>query len=190
MFVAVAIIGLIAIALASQAFRPAPAKGAPFPSVPAEACHPPASAAKGGQTLAFGWHVAVETDRPQGSAILFTSGADTLVCFVSRFKDGSLAVVSSGLGGHPGDTRTGLTLDSGMRSPTREPDILVGRVPSGTVTVRVSAGDRTEDMAAVANGYWLAWLTVPMVPVRIDALDATGAQLQRLEDPNGIQFGS
>lgn len=189
-FIAVAIVGLVAIALASEAFRPAPVQGVPFPSVPAQACHAPGSADKGGQTLAFSWQVAVETDRPQGSAILFVSGADTLLCFVSRSADGALGVVSSGIGGHRGDTRSGLTLDSGRSTPTHESDILVGRVPTGSTTVRVHAGDGAEVVAAVGNGYYLAWLTGPAMPVRIDALDASGHLLQRLEDPNGIQFGS
>jgi len=183
------VVGVIAIALASQA-RPAPAQGVPFPSVPAHACQTPASADKGGQTLAFGWQVAVETDRPQGSAIVFVSGADTLLCFVSRSADGMLGPVSSGIGGHRADTGSGLTLDSGRSSPTHESDILVGRVPTGTATVSVGARDGAQDIAAVGNGYYLAWLTGPATPVRIDALDASGNLLQRLEDPNGIQFGS
>jgi hypothetical protein len=180
---------VIAIALASQA-RPAPTPGVPFPSVPAQACHAPASADKAGQTPALGWPVAVEADRPQGSAILFVSYSDTLLCVVSRSADGTLGVVLSTIGGHRGDTRAGLTLDSGMGTPTHELGILVGRIPTGTAAVRVGAGDGTEDVAAVGNGYYLAWLTVPFVPVRIDALDASGNLLQRLEDPNGIQFGS
>jgi hypothetical protein len=55
--------------------------------------------------------------------------------------------------------------------------------------VRVDAGDATEHVAAVGRGYYVAWLTGPAAPVRIDALDASGNLLQRLEDPNGIQFG-
>jgi hypothetical protein len=61
-------VGVIAIAFAGQVLRPAPAQaGVSFPSVPAQACWPPASADKGGQTLAFDWQLAVEADRPQGS---------------------------------------------------------------------------------------------------------------------------
>lgn len=187
-FVAV-VVGVIAIALVSQA-RPAPAQGVPFPSVPADACHAPASADKGGQTLVFGWQVAAELDRPQGSAILFASGADTLLCVVSRLEDGRLGVTTTAIGGHRGDTRAGLTLDSGTFSSSGEPEILVGRVPTGTAMVRVSAGDGADEVAAVGNGYYLAWLAGPAMPVRIDALDTSGHLLQRLEDPKGIQFGS
>lgn len=189
-FIAVAVIGVIAIALGSQALRPAPAQGVPFPSVPAQACQPPATADKGGQTLAFDWQVAAETDRPQGSAILFVSGPDTLLCFVARSADGHLGVVASGTGGHRGDIRSGLTLDSGIGTQAREIDIIVGRVPARTVTVRVSADDGSQDVAAVGNGYYLAWLAAPAVPVRIDALDASGQLLQRLADANGLQIPS
>jgi hypothetical protein len=155
--------------------------------VPAQICEPPASADKGGQTLTVDWQVAVETDRPQGSAILFVSGPDTLLCFVSRSDDGSLGGISTGLGGHRGDTRTGLTLDSGMGGPTQALEILVGRIPTGTVAVRLGMGDGFEETAALGNGYYLAWLSVPAVPVRIDALDASGHLLARLADANGLQ---
>jgi hypothetical protein len=37
-----------------------------------------------------------------------------------------------------------------------------------------------EDVAAVGGGSYLAWLAVPFVPVRIDALDAGRNLLQRL----------
>ena len=158
--------------------------------MPAQVCLPPDSADKGGQTLTFGWQVAVETDRPQGSAILFVSGPDTLLCFVSRSDDGSPGGVITGLGGHRGDTRTGLTLDSGIGGPVQEPDILVGRIPTGTATVRLGMGDGSEETAALGSSYYLAWLSVPAVPVRIDALDASGHLLGRLADPNGLQVPS
>ena len=118
------------------------------------------------------------------------ASSEWLLCFVSRSADGALGAVSSGIGGHRTDTRSGLTLDSGRNTPTHESDILVGRVPTGSTTVRVDAGDGAEVVAAVGNGYYLAWLTGPAMPVRIDALDASGHLLQRLGDPNGIQFGS
>ena len=137
--VGVAVVGLITLGALAFWTQPVPAH-APFPSVPAQVCLPPASADKGGQTLTFDWQVAVETDRPQGSAILFVSGPDTLLCFVSRSDDGSPGGVITGLGGHGGDTRTGLTLDTGMGGPVQEPDILVGRIPTGTAVVRLGLG--------------------------------------------------
>jgi hypothetical protein len=59
--------------------------------------------------------------------------------------------------------------------------------------VRVGIGDGSEETAALGNGYNLAWLTVPAVTVRIDALDAldaSGYLLGRLADPNGLQIPS
>ena len=190
--VGVALVGVIALAALAlwQPWNPPGPAYVPFPSVPALACQAPASADKGGQTLTFDWQVVVETDRPQGSAILFVSGPDTLLCFVSRSGDGSLRGVSTGLGGHGGDTRTGLTIDSGMGGPVQEPDILVGRIPTGTATVRLGMGDGSEESAALGSGYYLAWLSVPAVPVRVDALDASGHLLGRLADPNGLQIPS
>lgn len=187
--VGVAVVGMIALAALAVWAQPHPAH-VPFPSVPAQVCLPPASANKGGQTLTFDWQVAVETDRPQGSAILFVSGSDTLLCFVSRSNDGSPGGVITGLGGHAGDTRTGLTIDSGMGGPVQEPDILVGRVPKETAAVRLGMGDGSEESAALGGGYYLAWLGVPADPVRIDALDAGGHLLGRLADPNGLQIPS
>ena len=190
--VAVALVGVIALAALAiwQPWNPPGPAYFPFPSVPAPACQPPASADKDGQTLTFDWQVAVETDRPRGSAVLFVSGPDTLLCFVSRSDDGSLGMVSTGLGGHRGDTRTGLTLDMGMGGPAQAPDILVGRIPTGTATVRVGIGDGSEETAALRNGYYLAWLSVPADPVRIDALDAGGHLLGRLADANGLHIPS
>ena len=184
---AAVVVGVIALGALALWRQPVLAH-VPFPSVPPQVCQPPASADKGGQTLRFDWQVAVETDRPQGSAILFVSGADTLLCFVSRSEDDLLGGVSTGLGGHHGDTRTGLTLDSGMSGPAQEPDILVGRIPTGTATVRLSMGDGLEETAALGNRYYLAWLSVPADPVRIDSLDAGGLLLGRLADANGLQI--
>jgi hypothetical protein len=187
--VGVAVVGVITLGALALWTQPVPAH-VPFPSVPAKVCLPPASADKDGQTLTIDWQVAVETDRPQGSAILFVSGPDTLLCFVSRSGDGSPGGVITGLGSHGGETRTGLTLDSGMGGPVQEPDILVGRVPTGTATVRLGMGDGSEEAAALGSGYYLAWLSVPADPVRIDALDASGHLLGRLADPNGLQIPS
>ena len=79
------------------------------------------------------------------------ASSEWLLCFVSRSADGALGAVSSGIGGHRTDTRSGLTLDSGRSTPTHESDILVGRVPTGSTTVRVDAGDGAEVVAAVGT---------------------------------------
>jgi hypothetical protein len=185
--VAVALLGLSVLAAACNGLKPS----VPFPSVPAQACQPVLNQpVPGSPAPAIDWHVAVEMDRPEGSAILFVSGGDALLCFVSRSSGGSLGGVESGSGGLR-VSGPGLTLDLGMGTPKAQvQDLLTGRVPTGTTTVKVSAATGAEDVAAVANGYYLAWLTVPAVPVQIDALDSSGHLLQRLADPNGLQIPS
>ncbi len=187
----VALVGMgVLLVLASQIARQTPVRaGLPFPSVPATACQGPGSAYKAGQTLTFDWHPAVEIDRPQGSVIVLVSGPDVQMCVVYRSMDDSMESVVSGIGGNRGDTRSGLTLDSGMDFTTEGSDIVYGRVPPGTSRVTVSVGNPSDEVATVANGYWLVWLAVPATPVGIDAFDAGGHLLQRLEDPNGLQFG-
>jgi hypothetical protein len=139
--------------------------------------------AQGSPAPRIDWHVGVEIDRPEGSAILFASGSDTLLCFVERSADGSLGGVDRTSGGIR-DTGPGLTLDLAMGSPKAPmQNIFTGRIPSGTTTVRVTTANGADDTAAVANGYYLAWLAVPAFPLEIDALDAAGHLLQRLADP-------
>lgn len=65
---------------------------------------------------------------------------------------------------------------------------LTGRVPPLTASVRVSSGDGAEWSAPVAHGHLLVWLPAHAPSVRIDALAADGRLLQRLEDPNGVEF--
>ena len=180
--VVVALLSLSLLVSACQAFRPR----LPFPTVPAQACQPVLNQpVSGGSAPATAWHVALETDQPTGSAIVFASDGDTVLCFVSRFADGSLGGVTTASGGQRSPGRA-LTLDLSLGTPKAQvADLLSGRVPTGTITVRVRTANGAEDLAVVANGYYLAWLTVPAVPVEIDALDATGHLLQRLADPIG-----
>ena len=112
--VAVALLGLSVLAAACQAFR---APSMPFPSVPAQACesvlNPPGLRSPAPR---IDWHVGVEIDRPQGSAILFASGSDTLLCFAERSANGSLGGIDGTSGGIR-NTGPGLTLDLAMGSP-------------------------------------------------------------------------
>jgi hypothetical protein len=181
-FVVVVLLGLSLLSSACQALKPRLA----FPSAPSEACRPaltqPGSASS---VPSSAWSVALEIDRPEGSAILFDAGGETLLCFVSRSADGSVGAVSTALGGQrtPGPA---LTLDLSLATLNAQvADVLSGRVPTGTTTVHVRTADGAEDLADVASGYYLAWLTVPAPPVEIDALDAAGHLLQRLADPIG-----
>ena len=185
--VAVALLGLSLIAAGCQAFRAGLAPSVPFPSTPAGACQPmlsrPASASPAASTDS---HVAAEIDRPEGSAILVVSAGGTLLCFVERSSAGALGAVEAASGGRH-VAGPGLTLDLGMGTPTAQvQDLLAGRVPTGTATVKVIGAAGAVDVAAVSNGYYLAWLRFPLVPVEIDAFDAAGHLLQRLADPLGL----
>lgn len=192
---ALVVLVVIVVSAVAIALRPPPPPPAtPFPSVPAQACQLPASADKAGETHSFAWQRATETDRPEGSVILFVSGRDTLLCFVARSSAGMLAGSWTAIG-----TETGagdrLTLDSGTvpsgaDSPgTAQATILVGRVPPATATVRVAVGPEVEDVTAVGNGRYLAWLHVAGTPTRIEALDRAGTVLGRLENAQGLPFG-
>jgi hypothetical protein len=50
--------------------------------------------------------------------------------------------------------------------------------------------DGSEETAAAGDDYFIARLSVPAVPVRIDALDASGHLLERLAHANGLQIPS
>jgi hypothetical protein len=181
--VAAAVLGLIVLAAGCQALRDGLAPHLPFPSEPSQACglvlNPPGLRSPAPKT---DWHVGVEIDRPGGSAILFASGPDTLLCFVERSANGSLGGTDTG--GGIRDTGPGLTLDQMMGSPKAPmQDIFGGRIPIGTTVVRVVTANGADDSAAVVNGYYLVWLAVPALPLEIDALDAAGHLLQRLADP-------
>ena len=183
-----AVLGGLALAMAFQSIQPvppAPALGR-LASTPAEACRPPATAEKGGSTLTFGWQLAVETDRPDSSVLLFVSGTNTMLCQVGRMADGRIGAVSSGLGGHPGDTRVALTFDAGAGSSTDGPTILAGRVPAGTAAVSIVLGDGSAWAAVVRDGNYLAWLDAAATPVRIEARDANGRLLQQLAYPTDV----
>jgi hypothetical protein len=179
-------VGLVvaATALGCQALRDGLAPHVPFPSVPAQACEPVLNPrVPGSPPPSIAWHVSVEIDRPEGSAILFTEGSDSLLCFVSRSSGGSLGGVATASGGVR-DAGPGLTLDLAMGSPNAAmQDIFTGRTPSGTAIVRLSSGNGAEDQAAVANGFYLAWLVVPAAPTEIDAFHGSDHLLQRLAQP-------
>jgi hypothetical protein len=158
------------------------------PRTAAEACHPPATADKGSGAVTFAWQIAVETDRPDGSVLLFSSGDNTLLCRVGRTQEGAYGPTVTAIGTHTGDEAAGITLDSGMGSPQGAASILVGRVPAGTASVRLGFVDGTEEAAVVGGGYWLGWPSVPANPISIEALDASGAVIDRLADPHGVPF--
>jgi len=183
---AVVAIAVIVIAMSNPIRQVGPAEGETAPETAAQACQAPANAEKGGSTLTFSWQMAAEVDRPEGSALLFVSGTNTLLCQVRRTADGRVGTVVSSIGGHPEDTRAALTIDGGAEAPGGGFNILDGRVPAGTVAVRLTFGDGSRSAAAVGAGNYLAWLETPGAPVQIEALDANGRLLQQLADPSGL----
>jgi hypothetical protein len=66
--------------------------------------------------------------------------------------------------------------------------LLTGRVPPLTALVRLSSGDGCRVERLGGHGHFLIWLPAHVPSARIDALAADGRLLQRLEDPNGVEF--
>ena len=161
-----------------------------FPSSAGQSAYPTAVAAcvalidQPGLT----WQLAVEIDRDQGSALALVSDEQIALCQSSRAPDRSgFADTTLGVGLHPTASPQALTYASSQaEAGARSPSLLVGRIPPGTATVRLGFADGSQQLASVAKGLWLAWLAVPADPTTIEALDAGGSVIGRLEDPTGI----
>lgn len=155
------------------------------------ACHPPASAEKAGATLAFDWHLAVEEDRTEASALLLVSGSQQLMCVAYRNADGTFSGSFSGIGGVTLTPTPSLTYDTGTApADNASPPVIhlvIGRVPEGAARVEVSAADGSLQQATLGGGRYLAWLETAALPVRIAAYSADSALLADLADPNGLQ---
>lgn len=134
------------------------------------------------------WKVAVEVDGPDSSALALVSGDSIATCLTSRNADrtgfGSTAV---GVGLHPVGSASALTYVTSMATTSGPPSILIGRVPPVTSAVRLVLADGSEQNATIGGDIWLVWLTTPGEPTLIEALDASGAAISRIEDANGIQ---
>ena len=160
--------------------------GAPPSAAPASAL--PATALEACRSTAGGasWSLAVEIDHGDSAALAMTSGADIALCSTTRTTAG-FASTDVGVGRHPITEQPRLTFSSSAGESGASPTTLVGRVPRSTTTVRLAFADRSDELASVANGIWLAWLIRPATPVRIEALDAAGRVLDRIEDRAGVQ---
>lgn len=64
--------------------------------------------------------------------------------------------------------------------------VMTGRAPDGAALVRIVDVDGETSDATVGSGIWLAWLQRPAMPVVIEALDASGAVIGRIADPEGL----
>ena len=151
------------------------------------ACQLLGSAEKGGVTLTFHWRLAVREDRPDGSAALWVSGQDHLLCQAWRGADGGFGVATSSIGRFDPVVGSPLTVDTGQTSGSGRWLVVVGRTPRGTATVELTATDGTREMARLGDGFYLARLTSAGQPTNIVARDRTGTELGSIGDPNGIQ---
>lgn len=149
--------------------------------------HPTAAAAcraAAGQN----WRVAVEVDDADSAALALVSGDSIATCLTGRNTDepgyGSTAI---GVGRHPFGTQPALTYLTSSATSNDLPDIVVGRVPPATNTVRLMLADGSEQDATIGGDVWLARLSIPSMPTRIEALDASGATISKIESADGIE---
>lgn len=156
-----------------------------------EACHLPGSAEKGGQTLTFDWRTAVRQDTAETTVVLFVSGLDDLLCEATHNPDGTFGSATTGLGRLDPVASSSLTYDTGRAAGQPSPQIIVvGRMPSGTESVEVSATDGARAEANLGGGFYLGRLASPGPAAEIVARAADGAELARLSDPDGLSAGS
>ena len=149
----------------------------PSPTYPtaAAACH-----AIAGE----GWQVAVEIDRLDTSAIALVSAGSIATCLTTR-SDGDFGTTTLGVGGYPTAYPVALSYLSSQKAGQQF--ILVGRIPAAAHGVRVTLEDGTNQDASLGNGLWLAWVPAASNPTLIEAIGASGATIERISDPSGIQ---
>jgi hypothetical protein len=160
--------------------------GGTLPQTAIAACRQTMSSS--GQDMS-GWQVAVEIDHADASVVALTSGADIALCQTYRTSDGSAGFSSTDVGQsrYPAASPAVLTYITTQGKTPDQPSLLVGRVPPATTDVRLAFADGSTQAAQIGAGLWVAWLAVPATPTKIEALDAAGAVIGRLEDPNGIR---
>jgi hypothetical protein len=160
-------------------------QAAAAPASPAPARHTAAAACT--DALGDGWHVSVETDRDDSSALALVSGDSIATCQTwpnaARTDFGNTV---TGIGLHP--TRAPQDVSYLTRSRTGDlAPFLVGRVPPSGIAVRVTVADGSLHDAVVGEGLWLAWLDDAAEPTVIEALDGSGRVISRLADADGLQ---
>ena len=167
---------------------------APTPtSVPGsalEACHPPATADKGGETLTFQWRTSVEMIVPNGEILFLTSGLDDAICEAFRSADGTWGDSVLGIGRLDPAAPAALTYDMGMEAIPANPRIIaVGRAPVGSTTIQATAADGGDVVAVLRNGFYVVRVDSAGPLTQIVADDDTGVEIARLDDSSGLQAG-
>jgi hypothetical protein len=130
-----------------------------------------------------GWDVAIEADRPDASTVALVNGDSIAVCETARNASGvGFGDTGVGIGTHPAPSPVTLSyITSGGHDD--KPSYLVGRATPSTDAVIVTVEDGSQHRAVLGGGLWLAWLDEPANPTLIEALDASGTVISRLEDP-------
>jgi hypothetical protein len=157
-------------------------------ATPAPPAHPTAVAACT-DALGSGWQVAVEVDRADSSTLALISGDSIATCQTGKNAERtSFDNTATGVGLHPTSSPPALSYLTSA-GPGDKTSFLVGRVPPTAIAVRVAFADGSEQNAVLGGGLWLAWLEQPAdaTPVAIEALDAAGTVISRLDDTDGIQ---
>jgi hypothetical protein len=136
--------------------------------------------------MGAGWQVAVKVDREAGSTLALTSGDSIATCQTwANAERTDYVVTVTGVGLHPTPSQPALSYLTGGESGGNT-IFLVGRVPPSASAVRVHLADGSQQEAVLGGDLWLAWLEQPGEPTGIEALDASGAVITEIVDPDGI----
>jgi len=142
--------------------------------------------------LGNGWQVAVEVDGAESSALALTNGDSIATCETGKNAERTgFENTATGVGLHPATSAPALTY-LGSGGPGDKTSYLVGRVPPTASTVQIAFDDGSEQTAVLGGGLWLASLEEPhdTAPIAIEALDAAGTVISRLDDSEGLQPAS
>jgi hypothetical protein len=129
------------------------------------------------------WQVAVEVDHPDASALALVLGRSIATCLTGHSDGGFGSTTSVGVGG--GLVRSPAVLSYVTGQKAADENALVGQVPPGAQGVRLTFANGSIQAGTVGNGFWLAWTPSSADPTAI--LDAAGATIAEISDPNGIQ---
>lgn len=164
------------------------APASPSAQTAVEACRPPATAEKAGQTIVFRWQASVELDLPDSVVLFLTSGLDDMTCEAIRAPGGGFAFSTSGLGRLDRADPTAFTYDTGFGPTSAAPrTIVAGRAPANASDVEARAADGTSAVAALRSGLYIVQLNSSAPVTEIVAHDARGTRIARLADPSGLR---
>jgi hypothetical protein len=133
------------------------------------------------------WRVAAEIDRAASSVLALTQDSSIATCRTAH-ANASFGPTLVGVGTFPFPAESPLTYLTGiLEANGGDPTVLVGRMPPGAASVTLFFRDGSKVPATLGTGVWLAWLETSDTPVGIEALDAAGAVVGRVQNSNGVQ---